>query len=111
MKPRSKKNKGKRLQNHLRDLVLEAFPGLTDRDVRSTTMGDSGSDLKLSEAAFRVFPYDVECKSNARFAIYAPYEQRGAPEGERLLVIKGDRKEPLAVVSLEHFMSLLKETK
>jgi len=80
---------------------------LTSRDVRSTVMGESGSDVKLSEAAFTVFPYDVECKANARFAVYKDYEQRGRPDGERLLVIKGDRKEPLVVISLEHFMEIL----
>jgi len=107
MKPRSKKNKGKRLQNLLRDKVLAKFPRLTDRDVKSTTMGESGSDLVLSQAAFEIFPYDVECKSLARFAIYKHYEQRGNPNGERLLVIKGNHKEPLVIVSLEHFMELL----
>lgn len=70
-------------------------------------MGESGADLKLSEAAFKKFPYDVEAKSFAKFVIYTHYEQRGSPQGERLLVIKGNNKEPLAVVSLKHFMELV----
>jgi len=108
LKPRSAKNKGKLLQNKIRDLILQTFPSLTHRDVQSTTMGDAGKDIKLSEAAFKVFPYDVEAKSFAKFVIYTHYEQRNAPEGERLLIIKGNHKEPLAVVSLKHFMELVR---
>ena len=48
MKTRSAKNKGKRLQNKVRDLILEKFTQLEEDDVRSTTMGDSGEDVLLS---------------------------------------------------------------
>ena len=42
------KNKGKRLQNKVRDLILEKFNQLEPDDVRSVTMGDSGEDILLS---------------------------------------------------------------
>jgi hypothetical protein len=48
MKPRSAKNKGKRLQNAVRDMILENFTQLEPDDVVSTLMGDSGTDIKLS---------------------------------------------------------------
>ena len=38
MKSRSAKNKGKRLQNKVRDLILEKFDTLESDDVRSITM-------------------------------------------------------------------------
>lgn len=109
MTPRSRKDKGKRLQNLVVKMVLAVFPDLTARDVLSRIMGDSGSDVILSEVAFKAFPYDVECKSNARFAIYQAYEQRNEDviDGERLVVIKGNHKPPLAIVSLDHFMELI----
>ena len=47
MKSRSAKNKGKRLQNKVRDLILEKFNQLEPDDVRSTTMGDSGEHTPL----------------------------------------------------------------
>ena len=62
MKPRSAKNKGKRLQNDVRDLILEKFDTLEPDDVRSITMGDSGEDILLSPAARKLFPFSVECK-------------------------------------------------
>ena len=65
MKTRSAKNKGKRLQNEVRDLILETFKQLEPDDVRSTTMGDSGEDVLLSPAARKLFPFSVECKNQA----------------------------------------------
>ena len=59
MKTRSAKNKGKRLQNNIRDLILEKFQQLEEDDVRSTTMGDSGEDVLLSPAARKLFPFAV----------------------------------------------------
>ena len=67
MKARSAKNKGKRLQNKVRDLILEKFnKQLEPDDVRSITMGDSGEDILLSPAARRLFPFSVECKNQEK---------------------------------------------
>ena len=57
MKTRSAKNKGKRLQNDVRDLILETFTELEPDDVRSAIMGETGEDIKLSPAARRQIPY------------------------------------------------------
>lgn len=97
------------LQNLVRDAILGAFPDLTERDCTSTTMGESGEDVKLSQKAFDIFPYSVECKSLKRVAIYRFYEQREAPkEGQTLVVIKENGKAPLAVVDFKHFMEIIK---
>ena len=62
MKSRSAKNKGKRLQNSVRDLLLETFNQLEPDDIRSAIMGESGEDIKLSPAARKIIPYSFECK-------------------------------------------------
>jgi hypothetical protein len=77
-------------------------------------MGASGRDVTLSESGLHVFPYAVECKSRHSIAIFKDYEQAGShcEEGELpLLVIKQNHSEPLAVVSLEHFMELISRDK
>ena len=107
MKPRSAKNKGKRLQNLVRDEVLKAFPELTTRDVQSTTMGEAGADIKLSQKAFSLFPYETECKNLAKVVVYKWFEQRIPKEGNVLLVVKANQKEPLAIITLAHFMELI----
>lgn len=70
-------------------------------------MGESGDDIKLSSSGFRLFPYAVECKSLKAIAVYRFYEQRVPKEGHTLVVIKENKKKPLAIVDFEHFMELI----
>lgn len=93
----------------MRDLILNTFPSLQPDDVRSTSMGASGEDLQLSPAARLIFPYNVECKSKARSQIHTYYEQAQTHgEYEPVVFVKMDRKIPLAVISVDHFLQLLK---
>ena len=94
MKPRSAKNKGKRLQNKVRDLILEKFnKKLEEDDVRSITMGDSGEDILLSPAARKLFPFSVECKNQAKLNIWSSLEQAASNSGQHtpLLIFKRNR--------------------
>lgn len=110
MKPRSAKAKGRRLQQWVRDLILETFPTLEKDDVRSTTMGDGGEDVQLSPAARRYIPFGIECKNKAHVSVYSWIEQcRQHGPHTPLLVIKEDNAEPLVVVDAKLFFNLLKE--
>jgi hypothetical protein len=90
--------------------ILNSFPKLTKNDVKSTSMGAGGRDVQLSERALDYFPYAVECKSRAAIAVYGDFAQAeshvGSDKERPLLVIKQNHSEPLAVVSLKHFMEL-----
>lgn len=100
------------MQQFVRDAILALFPDLSERDVRSTSMGASGVDIQLSEKAFALYPYEVECKNNKRHAVYKFYEQRVPTKGaETLVVLKQDHAEPLALISFKHFMELIKRCK
>ena len=109
MKTQSAKAKGRKLQQAVRDGILERFSTLEPDDVRSTGMGQSGEDVQLSPAARKLFPYSVECKNLAKIAVYNYYQQAETNCGkhEPLVVIKQNRCRPLAVVDLEHFMKLI----
>ena len=106
----SGKAKGRNLQKWARDQILALFPAdLLPDDVKSCAMGSGGEDVQLSPAARRLFPYSLECKAHKAFAFYKIMEQAAAnsPKGsEPLVIIKGDRKKPLAVVDAEHFFKL-----
>lgn len=111
MKTQSAKAKGRKLQQIVRDKILQKYPQLTSRDVRSTSMGAAGVDILLSERAYSNFPFDVECKSRARMAVYDLYNDavdNNTHVGYPLLVIKQNNSEPLVVLSLDHFMEILK---
>jgi len=111
MKPRSAKNKGKRLQNRIRDLILEKFDSLEPDDVRSITMGDSGEDILLSPAARRLFPYSVECKNQEKLNIWSSLEQAEENSGKHtpLVIFKRNRSKTYAVLEFDKLLELLNE--
>ncbi len=112
MKPRSAKNKGKRLQNKVRDIILEKFDKLEPDDVRSITMGDSGEDILLSPAARRLFPFSVECKAQESLSIWSALEQAESNAGKHipLLVFKRNRSKTYAVLEFDKLLELLDES-
>ena len=109
MKPRSAKNKGKLLQNWVRD-VLYRDTQLQTGDIRSTTMGDRGEDVILSPAARLVYPFQFECKSRSSYSVYKDYAQ-ACTHGEHtpVLIIKQNHSKPLAVVDAEWFINYIKK--
>ena len=111
MKPRSAKNKGKRLQNKIRDLILEKFDSLEPDDVRSITMGDSGEDILLSPAARRMFPFSVECKNQEKLNIWSALEQAEENSGNHtpLVIFKRNRTKTYAVLEFDKLLELLNE--
>ena len=112
MKPRSAKNKGKRLQNNVRDLILEKYTQLEPDDVRSITMGDSGEDILLSPAARRVFPFSVECKNQEKLNIWDALDQAEGNSGKHtpLVIFKRNRSKTYAVLEFEELLQLLDES-
>ena len=112
MKPRSAKNKGKRLQNKIRDLILEKFnTKLEPDDVRSITMGYSGEDILLSPAARRLFPFSVECKNQEKLNIWSSLEQAEGNSGNHppLVIFKRNRSKTYAVLEFDELLKLLNE--
>tara|TARA_B100000287_G_scaffold277233_1_gene261208 strand:- start:442 stop:795 length:354 start_codon:yes stop_codon:yes gene_type:complete len=111
MKTRSAKNKGKRLQNDVRDLILETFKELEPDDVRSTTMGDSGEDILLSPAARKLFPFATECKNQERLNIWESLEQAESNAGQHipLVVFKRNRSKTYISMEINDLMRLLSE--
>ena len=111
MKSRSAKNKGKRLQNQVRDLILEKFQQLEEDDVRSTTMGDSGEDVLLSPAARKLFPFSVECKNQERLNLWEAYSQAESNCGDYqpIVFLKKNNHKPLVLVDADYFVELHKK--
>ena len=54
---RSRKAKGRRLQNWVRDTLLSVFTSLDNNDVSCAIMGETGEDIKLSNPAKKLIPY------------------------------------------------------
>ena len=105
---RSRKAKGRRLQNWVRDSLRGLFLTLTDDDIRVAIMGETGADVKLSANAKKLFPYDIECKNTEGWKkLYDAYDQAdGHGDEQPIVFIKMNRRNPLVVVDAKHFLRL-----
>lgn len=106
MKTATCKAKGLRLQKWVADKIIKCGKKLTSKDVKSTPAGVPGVDVQLSEAAFKQFPFAIECKNKERLNVWEAWQQTKAEarEGHPLLIIKRNRQEPLVVVDAEWFI-------
>ena len=112
MKTRSAKNKGKRLQKIVQQLLLEKTQpiGLVEGDISNTIMGQSGRDIILSPAAEKVIPFDIECKNQEKLNIWSAIQQAedNTKEGRiPMLVFSKNRSKTYCVVELSKLLDLL----
>ena len=106
MKTQSAKAKGRRLQQWVRDQLIDKLM-INEEDIESRSMGASGEDLMMAKDARRKFPYSIECKNVEKVNVWESYEQAksNAKKGEPLVVIKRNKSKPLVVVDAEYFIN------
>ena len=111
MKTRSAKAKGRRLQNKIRDLLLEEFKELEPDDIRTAIMGETGEDIKLSPAARRKIPYSFECKNQEKINIWESLNQAEENSGDYPpgLILKRNRSKTYVTLELEDFLKLIND--
>jgi len=113
MKTRSAKAKGRRLQNKIRDLLLEEFKDLEPDDIRTAIMGETGEDIKLSPAARREIPFSFECKNQEKINIWESLNQAEENSGDYppVLIFKRNRSKTYAVLEIDDFIDIINEPK
>jgi len=109
---RSRKAKGRVLQDHVRDSFRSHFKALlSNDDISSAIMGESGNDVKMSPLAKSVIPFDVECKNCEKWNMSSFWKQTIANTGDGrvpLLVLKKNRSEVLCTLRFVDLLRLLK---
>jgi len=113
MKQSSRKAKGRRLQNYVRDKILKNFPHLKPADVQCVENYAPGPDIILSKVAAKLVPYQWEVKNQEKLStLYSWYKQANKKIPKKLsavLVMKMNTQDPLVVIDFEHFLELIKE--
>ena len=109
MRVQSGKAKGRRLQQWVRDLLVESLD-IHPEDIESRSMGAGGEDLIMSRAARQSFPYSIECKNQEKINVWSAYDQasQNSLGYTPLVVIKRNRSKPLVVIDAESFIDLHK---
>ena len=105
MRPQSAKAKGRRLQQWVRDQLIE-HRNIHPEDIESRSMGAGGEDLIMARDARQKFPYSIECKNVEKLNIWDAYEQASANSGdyEPIVFMKKNGKKPLVVIDAEYFI-------
>ena len=109
MKTQSAKAKGRKLQQWVRDQIIEQLE-VHPEDIESRSMGAGGEDLIMARAARQKFPFSVECKNVEKLNVWEAYEQAksNCNDYAPLVVMKKNQKKPLVVIDADYFISLVK---
>ena len=107
MKTQSAKAKGRKLQQWVRDQLIEQLD-VHPEDIESRSMGAGGEDLIMARAAREKFPMSIECKNQEKVNVWEAYKQAEDNSGkyEPVVIIKRTKSKPLVVVDAEFFVSL-----
>ena len=107
MKTQSAKAKGRRLQQWVRDILIEEL-NIHPEDIESRSMGAGGEDLIMARAAREKFPYSIECKNQESVNVWKSYEQaqENSKDYEPVVVLKRNNTKPLVLVDAEYFVKL-----
>ena len=107
MRTQSAKAKGRRLQQWIRDLLIEKLE-VHPEDIESRSMGAGGEDLIMARAARKKFPYSIECKNQEKVNIWDAYDQAQENSGdyEPIVVLKRNNTKPLVLIDADYFVRL-----
>ena len=111
---RAAKAKGRGGQQEVRDKLLETFPEFEADDIKSTVMGDTGEDIQLSPAARKAMPITIEVKrrkSGFKTAYGYIDQASNHAKGEPVVFYRSDRQPWIVMISIDHYMELLRNWK
>ena len=108
MKTQSAKAKGRRLQQWVRDLLIEKLD-VHPEDIESRSMGAGGEDLIMARAAREKFPFSIECKNVEKLNVWEAYKQAKENAGKYvpIVVMKKNQEKPLIVIDAEEFVNIM----
>lgn len=112
IKTRSRKAKGRRLQQKIREDLRNVGKDydILPEDIESRQMGGAGVDVILSAAAKKIFPFDIECKNCEALNVWATFwKHYGMYEGTnntKLLVHSKNNSEPIVVLRWQDYLKL-----
>ena len=110
MKSSSAKQKGRKFQQWVRDILIAKL-GINPEDIESRSMGAGGEDIMMARDAREKFPLSIECKNQQSLNVWKSYQQAEANCGEYepVLFMKRNNRTPLVVVDAEFFVNLFKK--
>tara|TARA_A100001391_G_scaffold8993_1_gene5738 strand:+ start:5380 stop:5709 length:330 start_codon:yes stop_codon:yes gene_type:complete len=108
MNTRSRKAKGRRLQNQVRETLIERLD-IHPEDIKTAVMGESGEDIIMARQARERFPFSVECKAHERLNIWEAIKQAEDNSGDHtpIVIFKRNRSKTYVTIELDNFLDLI----
>lgn len=112
MRAEYRKEKGKRLQKLVAELISE-LTGLEcgpDCPIEPRQSSQNGTDIRLDTEARKRFPFSVECKNQESWSLPSAIQQAKAnkyPDTDWLVVLAKNRFKPVVVMDCEVFFQLM----
>ena len=111
IKPRSRKNKGARLQKKIAEYISKVvgIPVEKDGSIESRPMGLSGRDVILRGRAKELFIFHgIECKNTEKISIWSAIAQAEEHGGKPIVFFKRNRSKIYATLEADDFFELYK---
>ena len=114
IKIRSRKNKGRKLQQYVCKKLSE-ITGIEfkkDGDIDNRPMGQGGTDVILRGKAAKLLKLDFECKNQESWSVHGWIKQaiQNQKKGnDWVLVCKKNRQDPVVILDAETFFNLIKK--
>lgn len=110
--PATRKAKGRKFQQQIRDTFRRLFEGeLETDDINCTLMSESGVDIKLTPAAKKLIPLDMECKKQQKLAIWQALEQSEenvtSPDRIPTVIFSRSNSKTYIVMEFDKFLHLV----
>jgi len=110
----SRKGKGRTLQKWVSEQISEltGIPCGKDEEITSREMGQSGTDVRLSNKVLKLFPYSVECKNCENWSLpsfIAQAKRNQLPNTDWILFLTKNGHEEIAVLNAKSFFDLLRK--
>lgn len=105
---RSRKAKGRLLQNFVRDIFRNIFRHKLElEDIEARIMGGSGTDVVFTPAAKKLIPFDIEVKNQEKFNLNEAMKQAiSNTKGDRIPVVVFSKNQDDVYIALK-FMDLI----
>lgn len=112
----ARKQKGRLLQQWAAKQISDVtgLPCGKDSDIESRPMAQSGTDVRLSETARKIFPFSVECKRQENWSVQSWIRQAQSNQlanTDWLLVARSSHMEPIVVIDAKRFFEILRNVK
>lgn len=109
MKVSSRKAKGRRLQQWVKDQLVKHL-ALDPDKIHSAVMGETGADVRLDKDIEDRFPYSIECKAQEKYkGVYDILNQAAGnakKDHQPIGFIRMNRRPALVVMEAEEFFRI-----